>query len=194
VCSHFELYREAMQSAGADVSPVAVFTEGLERGLPAAQALRKARAPRAAQAFVARRWRWWSAINRMCWRPSSRSARADDPGDVRAHRGGRAQSHPDELRLFHLYLRRHIEVDAAEHGPPLWRCSQGFAWRSCEVEGSDRSRHLITRFPPTVLGPHPGTRGDAMISRGQLKRRLDPVASPGLRTGTEASRSSHRGG
>src|SRR5258706_16067893 len=44
VCSHFELYREAMQSAGADVAPVALFTEALERGLSAAQALRKARA------------------------------------------------------------------------------------------------------------------------------------------------------
>jgi Protein of unknown function (DUF3050) len=118
VCSHFELYREAMQSAGADVSPVALFTEALERGLPATEALRKARAPHAAQAFVAETL---DVVERN--QPHELAAvfaigrEQMIPAMFVRIVEAFAQSHPDELRPFHLYLRRHIEVDAAEHGP-----------------------------------------------------------------------------
>jgi len=74
VCSHFELYREAMQSAGADVSPVAVFTEGLERGTPPPRRFAKPALRAQRKRSSPRRWSWWSAINRMSWQPSSRLA------------------------------------------------------------------------------------------------------------------------
>jgi hypothetical protein len=118
VCSHFELYREAMRSAGADVSPVALFTEGLARGVPAARALREARAPLAAQEFVA------ETLEVVERNPPHVLAAVFAIG--REHMiplmflrivEALAQSHTDELQLFQVYLRRHIEVDAAEHGP-----------------------------------------------------------------------------
>ncbi len=117
VCSHFELYCEAMQGAGADVSAVAVFTEGLERGLPAAQALRKARAPLARE-FVTETL---DAVERN--QPHELAAvfaigreRMIPPMFVRIAEV-LAQSHPRELQQFQLYLQRHIELDSAEHGP-----------------------------------------------------------------------------
>jgi len=118
VCSHFELYREAMQSAGADMSPVAVFTEGLERGLPAAQALREARAPLAAREFVAETL---DVLERN--QPHVLAAvfaigreQMIPPMFLRVLQA-LAQSNPEELQPFHVYLRRHVQVDAAEHGP-----------------------------------------------------------------------------
>ncbi len=118
VCSHFELYREAMQSAGADVSSIAMFTEGLERGLPTAQALHHARAPLAAREFVAETL---DVVERN--QPHVLAAvfaigreQMIPPMFVRLVEA-LAQSHPDELQPFHVYLRRHIEVESAEHGP-----------------------------------------------------------------------------
>ena len=118
MCSHFELYREAMQSAGADVTSVAVFTERLERGLPAIQALREARAPLAAREFVAETL---DVVERD--RPHVLAAvfaigreQMIPPMFLRIVEA-LAQTHPDELQLFHVYLQRHIQMDAAEHGP-----------------------------------------------------------------------------
>jgi hypothetical protein len=118
VRSHFELYREAMESAGADISFVAAFTEGIERGLSAAKALHEAGAPLAAREFVGETL---DVVERN--QPHVLAAvfaigreQMIPPMFLRIVQA-LEESHPDELRPFHSYLQRHVQIDAAEHGP-----------------------------------------------------------------------------
>jgi len=126
VCSHFELYLEAMREAGTDVSTVLAFVDGLRRHLPVATALLVSKAPPASRAFVTQ---------------TLEVVKADQPHVLAAvFAVGRermippmfgqivqvlAESHPQELQVFQLYLQRHIALDRGEHGPAALEMLEG---------------------------------------------------------------------
>lgn len=118
--SHFELYLEAMDAAGADAGPIRKVGDTLRQGTLGARDLesRAAGVPAAASAFVSTTFR--------LIRTGSLAARAA------AFTFGREDVIPDMFRamvrdlnaqregglgLFLWYLERHIEVDGEDHGP-----------------------------------------------------------------------------
>ncbi len=115
--SHFELYLEAMQQAGANTRPIQDFLQYLRDGYSLSESLARSGAPVEAQVFVRSTF---SFIN-----PSKPHVTAA------AFTFGRENLIPamfrqivrdlrksfEGLSVFEYYLERHIEVDGDEHGP-----------------------------------------------------------------------------
>lgn len=115
--SHFELYLQAMEEAGADQGPIQAFLAELTAGKPYEEALHHPSVPKTAREFV--------AFN-------LRVALTGELHEVAAvFFYGREGLIPDMFRLLlaslekkgasskwlDYYLRRHIELDEDEHGP-----------------------------------------------------------------------------
>lgn len=115
--SHFEIYLDAMEAAGADTRPMRGFVAAIEAGAPWREALAGAAAPQAAKAFV-------EATLDVCGGPLH--------GRVAALAIGREEIIPEmftrvvrriaaeraaELGDFVWYLERHVQVDGERHGP-----------------------------------------------------------------------------
>ena len=82
--SHFELYMEAMQQAGADVGLIRAYVAALAEGTEARQALRELGAPLAVQHFVQRLGPPWT-LQRMAQLP--RSAHPSSLGEKNSYLG-----------------------------------------------------------------------------------------------------------
>lgn len=116
-CSHFELYLAAMDEVGADTKPILTFLEQFQQGIPLENALASAPILPSTRQFV---------------HETIQLASSGKPHEVAAaffH--GREDVIPDMFarlvessslvgvrvdRMVH-YLKRHIEVDANDHGP-----------------------------------------------------------------------------
>ncbi len=115
--SHFDLYIQAMEEAGADTSPIRSFLNRLEQGGSIAQALEAPEIPASVRQFVETTLE--IAID---GKPHQVAAafffgREDIIPDMFTHlvreleEGGK----PTDRLLY--YLKRHIELDGDEHGP-----------------------------------------------------------------------------
>lgn len=144
--SHFELYLEAMQAAGADTSAIqqllrhvevkGLYTALAEAGLPAAveqflhftfEVIESGEPHKIAAVFT---------FGREDLIPDMFEAIVQDI----------SQEYPQELILFNYYLERHIELDSGEHGPKAmqmiealckgepdkWKECAGFAYKALE--------------------------------------------------------------
>lgn len=115
--SHFELYLQAMEEAGADQGPIQAFLAELTAGKPYEEALNHASIPKTAHEFVA--FNLGVAL----------TGELHEVAAVFFY--GREGLIPDMFRLLlaslekkgassgwlDYYLRRHIELDEDEHGP-----------------------------------------------------------------------------
>jgi hypothetical protein len=113
--SHFELYLEAMQQAGADTAPIRALLSTVANGTfnPAT-----IEAPAAAQQFVAATFRIIEQGSLPAIASAFTFGREDVIPDifrelVRDLNASRAAN----LDTFIWYLERHIEVDGEDHGP-----------------------------------------------------------------------------
>lgn len=129
--SHFELYIEAMRSAGAETTPIECFISAIATGVSPPEALSASGAPEPARSFVDCTWRMITkgsigqllgafTFGRENVIPSMFSS-------IR-----RLAVEADELSLFVAYLDRHIELDGDEHAPAALRmvssaCTKNFA-------------------------------------------------------------------
>ncbi len=113
--SHFELYLEAMEQAGADTAPILATLASIAANTfdPA-----KIVAPPAAQAFVAETFRVIDSGNLAATAAAFTFGREDVIPDIFRElvRDLNAQHH-GQLDTFVWYLERHIEVDGEDHGP-----------------------------------------------------------------------------
>jgi hypothetical protein len=116
--SHFELYLQAMQECGANVTPIQTFVGNLRAGLSVEEALETSAVPPSVGAFV---------------RVTMTIARFAEPHRVAAAFAyGREEIIPPMFRrlveqlaelsprawgTFRYYLDRHIRTDADRHGP-----------------------------------------------------------------------------
>ena len=114
--SHFELYLQAMEEAGANTDPVNSFLAGLEMGHPVRVALQNSNAPRSACDFV------MTTMNIVdTGRPHVIAAafaigREDIiPTMFIEIVRGLPTTGSSSLNLFHYYLQRHIQLDGDEH-------------------------------------------------------------------------------
>jgi hypothetical protein len=132
--SHFELYRQAMLEANANVHPIDAFLAELSSGKPLRSALLTNGIPREAGRFVEATF---SIINQG--KPHIVAAaftfgREDlIAGMFRSVVSGLHRRFPGHVRLFQLYLERHIEVDGDSHSPMALKMIS-------ELCGSDTTR------------------------------------------------------
>lgn len=138
-CSHFTLYRDAMQSLGASTAPVDQFCDHVRQGRSVNEALELANVGNAAAQFVQSTF---SVISSN--RPSDIAAaftygREDVIPDMfQQFVEGLRQQSPAQFERFHFYLERHIHLDADEHGPKALQMLNSIcgtdpeAWRSAE--------------------------------------------------------------
>ena len=113
--SHFELYLEAMQQAGADTAPIRALLAIIPRNTFNPTTID---APAAARAFVASTFRTIHSGNLAAMAAAFTFGREDVIPDIFRNlvRDLNAQ-HNGELNKFVWYLERHIEVDGEDHGP-----------------------------------------------------------------------------
>jgi hypothetical protein len=114
--SHFELYVQGMEKAGADTKPVTAFLDRVGRGVPVPVALVDAGVPRAAAEFVTTTWGFIDNSELHCQAAAFAFGREDLIPEM-FDQIVRIDDHGGRLSVFRDYLARHIEVDGEEHTP-----------------------------------------------------------------------------
>lgn len=114
--SHFELYLQGMDQAGADTGPIVSFLDQLRHGRLVADALTAARAPRGAAEFVATTWNIIDAVPVHCKAAAFAFGREDLIPEM-FQQVIQLDSGRGALATFRDYLARHIEVDGEQHTP-----------------------------------------------------------------------------
>lgn len=114
--SHFELYVNGMERAGADTRPITRFLDHLRNGTTVRDALDEASAPPAASTFVTTTWDLIenASLHRQA------AAFAFGREDLIPEMFDQVIKIDDQhgkLATFRDYLARHIEVDSEEHTP-----------------------------------------------------------------------------
>ncbi|GIH06763.1 hypothetical protein Rhe02_48300 [Rhizocola hellebori] len=114
--SHFELYVQGMEQAGAKTATINTFIDMLRAGVPVSDALDDADVPGVAAKFVRTTWKFIETAPVHCQAAAFAFGREDLIPDMFQQvvtvnkEGGR-------LDTFVDYLERHIEVDGEEHTP-----------------------------------------------------------------------------
>ncbi|HCT75082.1 MAG TPA: heme oxygenase [Micromonosporaceae bacterium] len=114
--SHFELYINGMDQAGADTTVINGFIDRLRAGTPVPQAMDEAGVPVVSADFVRTTWDFIENLPVHCQAAAFAFGREDLIPDMFQQvvmvnkEGGR-------LDTFVDYLERHIEVDGEEHTP-----------------------------------------------------------------------------
>lgn len=113
--SHFELYRAAMEEAGADCSRIDTFTARIREGWAVDAALATCGVPSGAQAFVRSTFEAITSNQPHVIASAFAFGREDAiPGMFGSIVG--AIPERQALRKFEVYLNRHLELDGGTHG------------------------------------------------------------------------------
>lgn len=149
--SHFELYLEAMEEAGANTAPMKRFLSELENGCEVQAALERCNAPRGAQEFVLTTMEVVREGRPHALAASFSIGREDIiPTMFIELLGGLPKSNSFSLKTFIYYLERHIELDGDEHSgmaekmlsslcgddPAKWRESADIAATALQARAS----------------------------------------------------------
>ena len=147
--SHFELYLEAMERAGASTATIRSVVERVARSPRAEMDLRGV--PVAARAFVETTFRVIHTGSIAAQAAAFTFGREDAiPGMFRALVGDLNTEMDGDLSQFLWYLERHIQVDGDEHGPLSLRmvadlCGDNPAlWEEAAVAAEDAIRARLT--------------------------------------------------
>jgi len=114
--SHFELYVNGMEQAGADTTPVTNFLNRIRNGEGVPEALDAASVPPAAATFVATTWRFIESAPLHCQAAAFAFGREDLIPEM-FDQVIKIDDQNGRLATFREYLARHIEVDGEEHTP-----------------------------------------------------------------------------
>jgi hypothetical protein len=115
--SHFEMYREAMEAAGADCAPIDRFTDMLRGGGSIEEALAAAgRDPRVSR-FVSNTVEIAQSAELDVAAAFAFGRELLIPPMFRLIVGKLAEADARRWSPFVFYLERHVEIDESEHGP-----------------------------------------------------------------------------
>ena len=114
--SHFELYLDGMERAGADTGPVTAFLALLREGVGVTEALKRAEVPQGAADFVAATWSIIETAPVHCKAAAFAFGREDLIPEM-FQQVIRIEDPDGRLGVFKDYLARHIEVDGEQHTP-----------------------------------------------------------------------------
>jgi hypothetical protein len=116
--AHFELYHAAMMAAGANTGPIDAFLRALRSGSSVETALTNCAIPAGSRAFVTKTFEFIESGKPHIIAAAFTFGREEPiPNMFRKLVGSLAQRQTDALRLFEVYLDRHIELDENHHGP-----------------------------------------------------------------------------
>lgn len=115
--SHFEMYLEAMEQAGADTSAIAHFLRLLSAGESIPDALRAANAPEEAAAFVSATFASLTTDRPHVVAGAFTFGREDLIPGMFISMVRELKQQVAGVGVFLHYLERHIEVDGEDHGP-----------------------------------------------------------------------------
>ncbi len=116
--SHFELYRAAMKSCGADTSRIDTFVERIRRGVTVIKALDVANVPGAARSFVEMTWEIVASGPAHAIAAAFALGREEVIPDMfRKLVAELERQFPGRFDLLQDYLERHIRLDGDRHGP-----------------------------------------------------------------------------
>jgi pyrroloquinoline quinone (PQQ) biosynthesis protein C len=120
--SHFELYLESMQAAGADTGPVEGLLAAIAAGRPLDEALDSSDVPPAAAEFIRRSFAVIASDSAHRITAAFTFGREDVIPDMfRQLVSQLADQNPDTWGRFRFYLERHIAHDDACHAPACRR-------------------------------------------------------------------------
>ncbi|HEY2841315.1 MAG TPA: DUF3050 domain-containing protein [Pirellulales bacterium] len=136
--SHFELYHRAMRGCGASTAAIDQLLAILRKGAPISQALQQVELDPAVRDFVLHTFATIES-NDLCAIASAFTFGREDLLPDVFQQIVRRLNHAGDGRLdsFEYYLRRHIQLDADEHGPMAARlmqslCGDAGKWRAAE--------------------------------------------------------------
>jgi len=116
--SHFELYLESMEAAGADTRRIEALLALLHDGAPISAALQEARVPTAAAAFVRQTFSVIESDSTPAIAAAFTFGREDVIPDMFRHLvASLAERDAAAWGRFRFYLERHIAHDDAKHAP-----------------------------------------------------------------------------
>lgn len=118
ILSHYELYLEAMRTAGAQTQGIESFVAAVQRGMPVRTALASLPVPSASRAFVESTFAALETGSLPVIAAFFTLGREELVPDMfRRLVADLAARFPGRYSLYQLYLERHIEVDSGSHGP-----------------------------------------------------------------------------
>lgn len=115
--SHFELYVNGMEQAGADTTAIDSFVGLLRSGAPVLPSLKKAAVPVPSADFVATTWNFIESAPIHSKAAAFAFGREDLIPDMFDKVAALNNEVGEKLSTFVDYLRRHIQVDSEEHTP-----------------------------------------------------------------------------
>lgn len=114
--SHFELYRQAMIEAGADPAPIDRFLAGIDASMNVPARLGVCNAPAGVQAFVGTTFQTIATERPHAIAAAFALGRETAIPAMFGQIVHSACRSTNSLKLFELYLNRHIELDGDAHG------------------------------------------------------------------------------
>jgi hypothetical protein len=135
--SHFEIYLQAMEEAGADTRSIRSFISEVAAGFPWEAALEKIALPPAAAAFVRTTM---DIVGRPLWARVSAFTigREEVIPSMFTSLIGELDLRRTQLSKLRWYLQRHVDIDGGRHGPMSARLFQ----RVCLVDEETRRRSV----------------------------------------------------
>jgi hypothetical protein len=116
--SHFELYHQAMRTAGADISQIDAFLNLIRRRVPVPEALTQVDIPESVQTFSLGTWAVIEQNEAHTMAAAFTLGREEVIPDMfRNLISELMREHPDKLTPYQYYLERHIDLDEAHHTP-----------------------------------------------------------------------------
>jgi len=114
--SHFEMYLDAMEQAGANTKPIRSLVDEIKKGIHILEALENAQIPESAKAFVGFTFRHIAENKPHVLSAIFTFGREDlIPDMFMALVNDLNARFPDKIAPFKYYLDRHIEVDGDHH-------------------------------------------------------------------------------
>lgn len=114
--SHFELYLEAMQNAGANTIAIEALISKLRKGMSVDEAIAAGNIPEAAKAFTGNTFKTINTGKMHVQAAVFTFGREDlIPGMFISLVAELSKTFPGKLDVFKYYLERHIEVDGDHH-------------------------------------------------------------------------------
>jgi hypothetical protein len=142
--SHFELYLDAMQQAGADTSAIERFLESLRDGRSMIEALESPEIPIPARDFVRTTWSFVESGSIPSIAAAFTLGREELIPDLfRGLVQTLDEREPGRLGLFRHYLDRHVHLDEDEHGPMALRMLESVCgddptrWRDAQIAANE---------------------------------------------------------
>jgi hypothetical protein len=135
--SHFEIYLQAMEEAGADTRPIRTFISEIAAGSPWEVSLQRVAVPFAAADFLRTTM---DVVGRPLWArvAAFTIGREEVIPSMFSSLIGELEPRGRELTRLRWYLQRHVDVDGSRHGPMSARLFQ----RVCLVDPETRGRSV----------------------------------------------------